>query len=122
MNEVLRPFRNGTRSTFRRFDWSAGALGDPEPLPLGNVLIVDLIGLFHPETDEHLDLQVWCDVDLETATTWGKARDTGLGRDHSRLWDEVWVPNERDFVADFAPHDRADIVLPPVRLAQFASS
>ena len=29
-----------------------------------------------------------------------------------RLWDDVWVPNERDFDANFAPRERADVLYP----------
>ena len=57
-----------------------------------------------------LDLTIWCDVDLETATLRGKKRDAELGRRHDRLWDEVWVPNERAFLAGFAPHKQAAIL------------
>lgn len=66
--EVLSPFRTRTPSMFRRFDWSLGDLAGPEPLPTGEILIVDLIGLFHPETDDLLDLRIWSDVELEQAT------------------------------------------------------
>lgn len=112
VGEVLDPFRNRQSSMFRRYDWSAGALGEPEPIPTGEVLIVDLIGLFHPEALGFLDLTVWCDVDLATAQRRGMQRDSALGRDHSRLWNEVWVPNERDFDEHFAPASSAEIRLP----------
>lgn len=71
-------------------------------------MIVDLIGLFHPEATGALDLRVWCDVDLETATDRGIARDALLGRDHVTLWHDVWVANERDFMDNFSPRDTAD--------------
>lgn len=118
--EVLVPFREGRPSTYRPFDWSSRSLGNPRPLPEGSVLFVDLIGLFHPDVEDALDVTIWCDLDLATATSWGKARDARLGRDHSRLWDEVWVPNERDFVQRFKPQERADIRVRPLPLAAFA--
>ncbi|MFF2272358.1 uridine kinase [Agromyces sp. NPDC058136] len=110
-DEVLRPFREGRRSEFRPFDWSARRLGEPRPLPSAEVLVVDLIGLFHPETVDLLDLRVWVDLDLETAARRGKARDEALGRRHDRLWDEVWVPNERDFARRFGPRDQAHLIV-----------
>ncbi|OIH93409.1 uridine kinase [Curtobacterium sp. MCBA15_001] len=107
---VLRPFRDGNPGLFRRFDWSTRALGDPEPVPTAQVLVVDLIGLFHPEVLDDLDLTVWCDVDLETAAARGMSRDAALGRRHDRLWLDVWVPNDRDFAQRWAPRARADVV------------
>ncbi len=111
-DEVLLPFRERRPSNFRRYDWEVGALGDPEPVPRCDVIIVDLIGLFHPEMLDAFDLTVWCDVDLDTAQERGMRRDAELGRDHRRLWTEVWVPNERDFEARFAPRALAEIHLP----------
>lgn len=115
VNEVLGPFRNHQVGTFRRYDWSKRALGAPEPVPSGEVMVVDLIGLFHPETLDHLDLTVWCDVDLETSSARGMHRDHELGRDHTALWEDVWIPNERDFFDRFAPRDLADVRLSSTR-------
>ncbi|MFE6964000.1 uridine kinase [Agromyces sp. NPDC057679] len=110
-DEVLRPFRERGPGEFRPYDWSAGRLGEPRPLPSAEVLVVDLIGFFHPETVELLDLRIWIDLDLETAARRGKARDEALGRRHDRLWDEVWVPNERDFAERFRPREHAHLVI-----------
>lgn len=109
VNEVLAPFRKGQSGTFRRYDWSARALGAPEELPSGDVMVVDLIGLFHPDTQGALDLKVWCDVPLDTATSRGLARDAALGRDHVDLWHRVWVPNEQDFDRSFQPREAAEV-------------
>lgn len=110
-DEVLIPFQENRRSDFRRFDWSTRALGDPEPVPTGDVLIVDLIGLLHPSMADVLDLTVWCDVPLLIAQERGIARDAQLGNDHRRLWHEVWTPNEIDFDANFAPRERAEVLM-----------
>jgi uridine kinase len=114
--EVLDPFRAGRASVFRRFDWSVRQLGAPELVPRTDVLIVDAVGLFHPELDGALDVQIWVDVDLGTATERGKARDRSLGRDHDQLWDTVWAPNDRDFMQRFRPDLSVDILYRPEQL------
>lgn len=108
--EVLKPTREGRSSVFQRYDWGRRQLGAPEALPLANVLVVDLIGLFHPEAIPSIDVAVWCDVDLETAARRGAARDAELGRRHDALWRDVWVPNEHDFRERFEPRERADFL------------
>lgn len=110
--DVLRPFRDGTPGEFRRYDWDLDRLTDPEPVPRADVLVVDLIGLFHPDSLPLLDLTVWCDVDLETSTTRGMARDRAAGNDHDRVWLDVWAPNERDFAGRFSPRDVAEVYVP----------
>lgn len=107
---VIEPFRERRPSEFRRYDWSARALGDPEPLPLADVLVVDVIGLFHPEVLPLLDVAVWCDVDLDTAATRGMDRDRRLGRTHEPLWRDVWIPNEIDFRNRFDPRRSATVL------------
>lgn len=106
---VLDPFRRSVPGTFRRFDWSTRALGPEEPVPRAAVLVVDLIGMLHPDVLPWLDLAVWCDVDPGTAALRGMRRDRLLGRDHDRLWRDVWVPNDRDFARRFAPAEAADL-------------
>lgn len=112
VTEVLRPFRESRPSRFRRYDWDLGRLSEPEPVPRTDVLVLDLVGLFHPETLPWLDLTVWCDVDLATATQRGRERDRAAGNDHDRLWSDVWEPNERAFDAAFAPRDVAEVLFP----------
>ena len=92
VREVLLPFRKQSPSMFRRFDWSTRALAEPEPVPTGDVMVIDLVGLFHPEALGALDLTIRRDLDLATAGARGIKRDADRGRDHSRLWDEVWIP------------------------------
>ncbi|GAB2986484.1 uridine kinase family protein [Frigoribacterium salinisoli] len=110
VSTVLAPFRGGRPGEFQRYDWSARALGAPEPLPRAEILVVDLIGLFHPDAMAALDVTVWYDVDLETAAQRGLARDEDLGRRHEALWRDVWVPNERDFARHYRPRERADVL------------
>jgi uridine kinase len=110
---VLEPFRSGHPGRFRRYDWTSGDLGPEEPIPEADILVVDAVGLFHPDLDGLIDLGVWVDVDLETATERGKARDRQRGDDDEHVWDDVWMPNERDFAARFARRDRADLRYQP---------
>lgn len=107
--EVLAPFRQGRPGLFRRFDWNTRRLGAPEAIPQAEVLLVDGIGLFHPDLDGVFDLRIWVDLDLGTATERGKARDRRLGRNHDRLWDQVWAPNDQDFATRFDPRASADL-------------
>lgn len=107
--EVIDPYRASMPGTFRRYDWSTGALRPAEPLPDAGILVVDAVGLFHPDLDGSIDLRVWVDLDLDLATQRGKERDRLAGNDHDRLWDEVWAPNERDFAERYRPRETADL-------------
>lgn len=108
--EVLEPFRSGDPVSFRPYDWDAGRLGPITVLPQASVLLVDAIGVLHPDLEGCFDLTVWVDVGLETAGRQGLERDRRNGHDHDRLWAEVWTPNDRDFAAEFNPRERADLL------------
>ncbi|MEO6604145.1 MAG: hypothetical protein ABIN55_00895, partial [Aeromicrobium sp.] len=111
--EVIEPFGLGGPVSYRPFDWSKRELGPPVRLPDVSVLIVDAIGLLHPELDGCFDLTVWVDVELEVAAVQGRERDRRAGRDHDTLWDEVWVPNDRDFAAAYEPASNVDLKISP---------
>lgn len=107
--EVLLPFRTGREVQIRSLDWETGRLDAPTPLPRTAVLVLDAVGVFHPELLPWFDLTVWVDVDLEVAQSRGMARDRAAGRDHDRLWVDVWTPNDRAFEQAFAPAELADL-------------
>ena len=112
-HEVLEPFRRGESVQFRPYDWNAGGLGPLVELPATEVLVVDAIGILHPELEGCFDLSVWVDVELDVAGERGRRRDRINGHDHDRLWTDVWLPNDRDFAARFDPVGQADVLYVP---------
>ena len=120
--EVLEPFRAGRPVAIRPLDWSTGRLGDPAPLPRASVLLVDSIGIFHPELLPWFDLTVWVDVDLMTAQARGMRRDREAGHDHDLLWTDVWTPNDHEFEQTFSSSTQADMrCVPPPPGARISS-
>jgi uridine kinase len=114
--EVLDPFRRDQTVRFHPYDWEARRLGPATALPPATVVVVDGIGIFHPDLQGCFDLTVWIDVELEDAVRRGLARDQAAGRDHDRLWSEVWTPNDRDFAEVFSPAAQADLHYVPAGL------
>ena len=110
LQQVISPFRAGQASSFQRFDWSTGQLAAPESLPDAGVLIIDCIGLFHPDLHGAFDLAIWVEAEPEVAAQRGQDRDRQLGRKHDALWSDVWVPNDRDFDQGFSPREFANII------------
>lgn len=120
-HEVVEPFLAGHPVRYRPFDWSTRALGAPVDLPPGDLLVIDSIGIVHPDMVDLFALTIWVDVSQDDATRRGKSRDAALGRDHDRLWDEVWEPNDRDFDRRFDPRAAADLVVIPADLVNLAA-
>lgn len=78
--------------------------------PLETCLSSTSSGSSTPEALLALDLTVWMDVPPEVARERGMRRDEELGRNHSRLWDGVWGPNELDFDRHFSPRGAAEVL------------
>ena len=116
-DEVIGPFLSSEPVNYRPFDWAMRQLGPPVALPQADVLIVDAIGLFHPDILASFSLTIWVDVTLRDATRRGMARDRRLGRSHQSLWEDIWVPNDRDFAERYSPAAHADILFMPEDLA-----
>lgn len=121
-SEVLEPYRRGDVVRFQPYDWNAGGLGPVVELPGTEVLLVDAIGILHPDLDGCFDLSVWVDVPLERAGERGRQRDRDSGHDHDSLWTDVWIPNDRDFVARFEPRAKADVLYVPDDVAKECGS
>lgn len=121
--EVLDPFRAGrTAIDYRPYDWGRRRLGQPRELPAGGPLLVEGIGILHPELDDAFDLTIWIEADPTAALERGMRRDTDRNSRHDELWQQVWKLNDADFVRGFAPHRRADIVIDDAELRAIAGS
>ena len=96
-----------------RYRWWIGETG-VEDQPLPPVLIIEGIRLFRERTRGWFDLAVWIDMDPEVAGARAKARNVVQGDDQSELdlWDTKWMPQGHQYVADVAPADLADVILP----------
>lgn len=112
VRQVLAPVASGrSEITYDRCDDWERWTTRPVVIQVGRFVVVEGIGLFHPDVLAHIDLRIWVDVDLATATARGVARDQRSGQDTSAAWCEVWVPNEIAFAERFDPRGQADLLV-----------
>lgn len=113
LDQVLLPVRRGAAPRYQIYDGGTGSLG-PWIDAAGSVVVVEGLGLFHPELAAQFDLRIWIDVDLDSATAQGKWRDEHVWQNpQTELWNDVWMPNDADFFARFRPDLAADIHYAP---------
>jgi len=113
LEEVILPAERGEAGRYQTYDWETGMLGPWVSLS-GSPVIVEGVGLFHPDIVGRFDLRVWIDVDLDTATARGMWRDENVFHNpQTQLWEEVWKPNDADFFRRFRPDLAADIIYRP---------
>jgi hypothetical protein len=110
--QVLVPLKDGERSISYDscYDWD-NWLTRPVAIDVSHYLVLEGIGIFHPDVDTFFDVTIWLDVDLETATRQGISRELSGGRDQGQVWRELWEPNDADFFARYNPKTSADLVV-----------
>jgi uridine kinase len=112
VSQVLRPLRDGQQLvTYDSCDDWENWHTKPVTVAACGVLVLEGIGLFHPDLREFLNFRIWLDVDLGTATRQGMARELGAGRDPGGVWRDVWEPNEADFFDRYSPKATADLIV-----------
>jgi uridine kinase len=115
---VLQEVRDGKRLYYQVYDWQSDRLTDwyiDEPLP--PIVIVEGIRLLQPRLNPFFDIRVWIDCPLEVAATRGKQRDRENKTDpnfdlqsHLKKWDDVWVPKDEKYFAEYQPMQLADFI------------
>jgi hypothetical protein len=107
---VLAPLAAGRDGRFRRWDWAAGADGEPVTVPAGPLLVVEGAGAAARAAAPYLAFVVW----LDGPPAW--RRERALARDgdtYAPHW-ERWAAQERVHFAREGTRGRADVVLEAV--------
>ena len=111
--QALEPFTSGLPARYQVYDWQADAPAQWIDIGDVNRLIVEGIGLFHPDLIPLLDVMVWADCPAEVALERARHRDRLQGQDdhNDEMWLTVWAPNDADFFETFKPRDAAHFVI-----------
>lgn len=107
--QVLEPALQDKPVRHQIYDWKNDKLGEWRTVPKSQYLIVEGLSMLHPDMLRFYDYKIWVDCPLEVATQRGIKRDREWGNDHDDLWLNIWMPNERDFMAKYRPNLAADI-------------
>lgn len=115
VEQVLAPLKSGVYNLRydRCDDWDSWETL-PTNLVVERFLVLEGVGLFHPDLLPYLDYRIWLDVPLSEATARGLAREQILGRDQSQIWKSLWEPNEVDFERNFQPKELAHCLIRPL--------
>lgn len=110
--QLLVPFREDGTIRYQGYDWTTNAPGDWRTRGGVRILIVEGVGILHPDLLPLFDLTVWVDTPPEVATARAINRNVlqGSGPEDAELWRTVWAPNDVDFFAKHRPREIADLI------------
>ncbi|MFD2091775.1 uridine kinase family protein [Blastococcus deserti] len=107
---VLEPARQGRRVRYRPPAWDErgrpGSIDVPSGCPL---VLVEGVGIARRDLRDLVDAVIWVQCDIELAERRGIDRDGGDSQ-AADLWAE-WAAEERPFLADERPWERADVIV-----------
>ncbi len=107
--QVLEPASHGKSISYQVYDWENDRLGEWRTVSTSKYLIVEGLSIFHPDLLRFYDFKIWVDCPLKVATKRGMSRDISKANNHDAMWLNIWMPNERDFMAKYRPDLAADI-------------
>jgi uridine kinase len=103
---VLRPLAEGRTGSYSRYDWAAGRFaGEPVPVAVPRVLVVEGCGSSPCVLDRWTTLRVWVEAPADLRLARGLARDGDDLAAHWRRWQES---ESRHFAAEDT-RARADV-------------
>lgn len=111
--EILKPAHaNEFPLLYAHVPWP-GHIADPAiKVQRTKYLIVEGCSIFHRDLLQYYDYKIWVDCPLEEATKRGMWRDRHIHKDEQDYcWQNIWVPNERDFYEKYRPDQVADMTI-----------
>ncbi len=106
--QVLDPINRDKPGRYQRYDWNEDRLAEWHDVPVGGVLIVEGVSSMRTELGAYWDLAIWVTCSYERRLERGIARD---GEGMRSQWENVWMPQEEEYVAAQKPEQRADRVV-----------
>lgn len=110
-SQVLEPASRGQAIRYQVYDWEKNQLGKWRTVPKSTYLLIEGVSILHPDLRHFYDYALWLDCPLTIATKRGMQRDREWGNDHDDMWNNIWMPNERDYFEKYKPDLAADIII-----------
>lgn len=107
-SEVLESVRKGEPVRYHIYDWHKHSTDEVVSVPEEAIIIVEGGGTTQKDFSDTYDYRIWIEADEETRLKKALLRDG----EHMRfLWEEDWLPVERNYIEKDNPASRADLVV-----------
>ncbi len=106
--EALDPLRGDREIRYRPYDWKLKTLQDEIVIGEDQNVIVEGVYSTQEKFRDAYDITIWIDVPDGVRLERGIARDGELMR---QMWENVWIPYTKKYMAEHRPDRSADIVI-----------
>ena len=108
LSEVLIPLSEGRDAAYRPYRCAAATLGDPIPVPVAPVVLVEGSYSCHPDLSGYYDLRIFLTVSPEEQLRRISSRE---GEAAAELFKNRWIPLEETYFSVCQIPQNADLVL-----------
>ena len=106
--EVIQPTQEGKQIQYHVYDWHIHTADEIVSVPTGAMIIVEGGYTTQKRFSDVYDFKIWIEADEDQRLEKALARDG----EHMRfLWEEDWLPVERNYTQRDNPASRADLVV-----------
>jgi len=106
--EVIRPTQEGKQIQYHVYDWHIHTADEIASVPAGAMIIVEGGYTTQKRFSDVYDFKIWIEADENQRLEKALVRDG----EHMRfLWEEDWLPVERNYMQRDNPASRADLVV-----------
>ncbi len=106
--EVFKPIEEGRPIHYHIYDWHTHTAEKVEVVPSGTVIILEGGYTIQKRFSNLYDFRIWVEADESKRLQKALVRDG----EHMRfLWEEDWLPVERNYIRSQNPASEADIVI-----------
>lgn len=107
-SEVLRPLQDGKQIQYHVYDWHTHTADTVVSVTANAMVIVEGGYTIQQKFANLYDFKIWIETDEDLRLKQALLRDG----EHMRfLWEEDWLPVERNYIRTYNPFARADLVV-----------
>jgi uridine kinase len=107
-SEVLDAVRDGKLVQYHVYDWHKHLSEEVVSVPQGATVIVEGGYVTQKNFADSYDFKIWIEADMNLRLEKALVRD---GEHMRYLWEEDWLPVERNFIEKDNPASRADLIV-----------
>lgn len=112
LEEVLIPLSKNETAKYREYLWATDTYSDWKEIEPGGILIVEGVFSLHSELFPYYDFTIWIEFPQEKGFTRAVKRDLDAHNvDNTKLWQDIWMPLEKEYKETEKPFERASIIL-----------
>lgn len=107
-SEVIKPLKENREIVYHVYDWHKHIAEEVVSVPKNAVIILEGGAVLQKDFADVYDLKIWLEADEAERLKRALARDG----EHMRfLWEEDWLPVERNYIRIQNPAARSDIII-----------